>query len=144
MPFVNEYIQKEDFEKFNFSELNKRKKKGGGTANHWTIDQKADVWLRKFYTESDHTEPGGGFTGVSVWDYYWKGHLMMIEIKTLEIGGDRGKHCWARRRLLSINIPHELKSQRPQILKDLETAFTAYKDGGIFSSSTSFNFSLEM
>ncbi|KJV05283.1 hypothetical protein [Methylocucumis oryzae] len=144
MTFINEYIPKEDLEKFNFAELNKRIKKGGGTADDWTIDREADIWLRKFYTESDHTELDGGYTGISVWDYYWKGCLMIVEIKTLETGGGRGKHCWARRRLLSINIPHELESQRPQILKDLEIAFTAYKDGGVFSSSTSFSFALEI
>jgi len=32
MTFINEYIPKEDLEKYNFAELNKRPTKGGGQA----------------------------------------------------------------------------------------------------------------
>ena len=144
MTFVNEYIPEEDLKKYNFAELNKRPRKGMDTSRDWTIDREADIWLRKFYTESDHTAPDGGFTGVSAWDYYWKGALMMVEVKDLETGGGRGKHCWSRKKIQSINILPNLEIQRPQIIKDLEDGFTAYKDGGVFSSSTSFTFTLEV
>lgn len=87
MAFVNEYIPKEDWEKYNFDELNKRPRKAGGASRDWTIDREADIWIRHFYTESDHTEPDGGFTGVKAWDFYWKGTLMLIELKDLESGG---------------------------------------------------------
>jgi hypothetical protein len=90
MAFVNEYISKEDFEKYNFAELNKRPRKGG-TADDWTIDREADIWIRHFYTESDHTEPDGGYTGVVAWDFYWKGFLMMVEVLGIETGGGVGK-----------------------------------------------------
>jgi hypothetical protein len=144
MTFINEYIPKEDLEKYNFAELNKRPSKGIGPSRDWTIDRDAGIWLRHFYTESDHTEPGGGFTGVSAWDFYWKGNLMMVEVKTLEVGGGRNKPCWSRKKLLNINIPPDLENQRTQILKDLEAAFTAYKDGGMLSSSTSYTLTLEI
>jgi hypothetical protein len=145
MAFVNEYIPEEDLKKYNFAELNKRPRKGGSSAaRDWTINREADIWLHEFYTEFDHTAPDGGYTGISVWNYYWKGTLMLVEVKGLEAGGGRGKHCWSRKKLLSINIPPELESQCSQILKDLEAAFTAYKDGGVFSSSTSFSFTLEV
>ena len=146
MAFVNEYIPEEDLKKYNFAELNKRLRKGGTTASRdWTIDRKADIWLREFYTEFDHTAPDGGFTGISVWDFYWKGELMMVEVKTLTIkGGGIEQHCWMRKKLLSINIPFELESQRSQILKDLETAFTAHKDSGVLSQSSGFSFTLEV
>ncbi|BBL76416.1 hypothetical protein [Methylomagnum ishizawai] len=134
MAFVNEYIPKEDLEKYNFAELNKRPMKGGGTRRDWTIDRKANIWLRKFYTESEHTKPGLGLTGVSAWDFYWKGHLMMAEVKDLGIEGERGQPCWQRKKLLSINIPPELEVQRPQIIKDLEAAFTEHRGAGVFSS----------
>ena len=146
MAFVNEYIPAEDFKKYNFETLNNRKKETSGTApsDSWTIDRDADIWLREFYTEMDHTAPLGGYTGISVWDYSWKGTLLLVKIKDIETGGGIGKHCWARRKLLAINIPVELKSQRLQILKDLETAFTAYKDGGVLSEATSFSFTLDI
>ena len=87
MAFVNEYIPEEDWEKYNFDELNKRPRRGLDTSDDWTIAREANIWLRKFYTESDHTEPDGGYTGVSVWDFYWKGALMLVEILGIETGG---------------------------------------------------------
>lgn len=124
MAFVNEYIPKEDWEKYNFAELNKRPRKAGGASRDWTIDREADIWIRHFYTESDHTEPDGGFTGVKAWDFYWKGNLMLIELKSIDSGGGYGKPRWSKKRLLSINIPPELESQRQQIIQDFEQAFT--------------------
>ncbi len=147
MAFINEYIPKEDLEKYNFAELNKRRKKGGETSDDWTIDREADIWLRHFYTESDHTELDGGYTGVSAWDFYWKGCLMILEVKDLGIEGERGKPCWQRKKLLSINIPSELEGQRSQIIKDLEAAFTAYRGAGILASPnyySSYTFILEL
>ncbi|TAL44894.1 MAG: hypothetical protein EPN89_13155 [Methylovulum sp.] len=143
MAFINEYIPEEDLEKYNFAELNKRRKKDGGTSDDWTIDREADIWLRHFYTESDHTEPDGGYTGVTAWDFYWKGALMFLEVKSLGLeGGGIGQHCGMRKKLISINIPPNLENQRLQILKDLEAAFTAHKDAGVLSQSSSFSFSL--
>jgi len=144
MTFVNEYIPEEDLKKYNFAELNKRIKKGGFTARDWTIDRVADIWLRQFYVESDHTAPDGGFTGVSAWDYYWKGTLMMVEIKSLESVGGVGKPRWSRKKLLSINIPPGLENQRTQILQDLKSAFIAHKDVGVFSKSSSYSLTFEI
>ena len=89
MAFVNEYIPEEDFKKYDFEKLNVRPKEMSGTApdSDWTIDREADIWLREFYIESDHTAPQGGFTGVSVWDFYWKGHLMLVKLLSIETGG---------------------------------------------------------
>ena len=144
MAFVNEYISTEDYEKYDFEKLNKRPKETSGTvpADHWTIDRDNNIWLRTFYVEMDHTEPQGGYTGISVWDFYWKGYLMLVKLKYIETGGGVGKHCWTTMKLLSIDIPVILENMRSQIIKDLEDALTAYKDGGVLSSSTSFSFSL--
>jgi len=87
MTFINEYIPKEDLEKYNFAELNKRPKKGGGASRDWTIDREADIWLRHFYTQSDHTELDGGYTGITGWDFYWKGTLLLLELQELDAGG---------------------------------------------------------
>ncbi len=145
MIFINEYIPEEDFEKYNFAELNKRPRGAGSTpARYWTIDREANIWLHKFYTESDHTEPDGGYTGLSYWNYFWKGTLIMLEIKLMDAGGKRGGHCWARKKLISIDLPDKLETQRSEVLKDLEAALTAYKDGGVLSSSSSYTLEFEV
>jgi hypothetical protein len=146
MAFINEYIPQEDIIKYNIELLNRRLKGASGTApsDFWTIDRNGDIWLRCFYVESDHTAEQGGFTGISVWDYSWKGKLMQVKVLGLEAGGRLGEHCWGRKKLLSIDIPSELESYRDVILKDLEKAFTAYKDGGVLSGSTSYSFVLEI
>jgi len=146
MAFVNEYIPKADLKKYNFAELNKRPRKGMDTADSWTIDRESEIWLRKFYTESDHTAPGGGFTGTSAWDFYWKGTLLFVEVQSLASGGGRGEPRWVRKKLLSINIPPELEDQRPKIINDLEAAFTAYKGAGVLAvdDSPSYTFELEV
>lgn len=146
MTFINEYIPKEDLEKYNFDKLNKSPTKGGGTRKDWTIDREADIWLRKLYTQSDHTELDGGYSGVTGWDFYWKGYLMMIEVKTLASGGGYGKPRWKHVKLLSINIPLKLEDQRSQILKDLEAAFTVYGAAGILAAPDypSYTFTLEI
>lgn len=124
MAFVNEYISKEDWVKYRFDELNKRPRKAGGASRDWTIDRDADIWIRHFYTESDHTEPDGDYTGVKAWDFYWKGSLMLIELKDLDGGGGYGNPRWSKKRLLNINIPQDIESQRQQIIEDFERAFT--------------------
>jgi hypothetical protein len=146
MAFINEYIPQKDIVKYDFERLNRRTKETSGTepSDFWTIDRSADIWLRCFYTESDHTAEQGGFTGISFWDYYWKGALMLVKVLGIEAGGRLGEHCWGRKRLLAIDIPFELEIDREAILKDLEASFIGYKDGGVLSGSTSYSFVLEV
>lgn len=139
MAFINEYIPEADLEKYNFEELNRRPCKGDLTSRQWTIDRDAMVWLRRFYSESNHTELDGGYSGVSVWDFYWKGALMLVEIKDLASGLELDGTRWAHSKLLSINVPNELASHREQILTDLVDAFTAYGGAGVFSNENTAN-----
>jgi hypothetical protein len=146
MAFVNEYIPKVDYKKYDFDGLNKRQTECSGStpADFWTIDREADIWLREFYVETDHTAPLGGYTGVSVWDFYWKGHLMLAKITAIAGGGGVGLPSWSIKKLLSINLPTTLEDRLEEILRDLESAFAAYKDGGVLSSSSSYSFTLEV
>lgn len=145
MAFVNEYIPEADFKKYDFERLNKRPRKAGtAPSDAWTIDRDADVWLRKFYTEMDHTDLQGGFTGISVWDFWWKGKLIAVTLESIETGGGVGKHCWSRKRLVALEIPAAMEAQRAQIVKDLEAALTAYKDGGVLSGATTYSLTLDV
>lgn len=136
MTFVNEYIPDDDYKKFDIDGLNSRPRKKSGTtpASSWTIDRDRKIWLRKYYAEMDHTDPSGGFTGVSAWDFYWKGALMLVEIISVEEGGGYGKPRWARSKLKSINLPESLEANRLEVIKDLEAALCAYKGSGVFAN----------
>lgn len=148
MAFVNEYIPAEDFKKYDFEGLNRRPKERSGSTpnNFWVIDREADIWLREFYAEMDHTAVRGGYTGVSVWDYFWKGHLILVEIEDVDGGGGYGKPRWHTAKLLAIHIPEFLAAQREQIIGDLIAAFTAYRVAGVLATNNdpSFTFTLEM
>ena len=146
MTFINEYIPEEDLIKYDFEALNKRPRKGGTTpASFWTIDREADIWLREFYKEFDPTALDGNFTGVSAWDFYWKGALITLELKLLDvISSGPGTHCTIKRKLKSINVPPELSGQYDLILKDLEAALTAHADAGVLSSSSGFTLIFEV
>lgn len=144
MTFLNEYIPEADYKKYGFERLNKRPRKAGtAPSDDWTIDRDSDVWLRMFYTEMDHTDLRGGFTGISMWDLWWKGALISVTLETIESGGGIGKHCWSRKRIVAIDIPKSLESQRIQILKDLEAALVAYRDGGVLSGATTYSLVLD-
>lgn len=144
MAFVNEYIPEADFKKYDFEQLNRRPNRGSTPNDFWVIDREASIWLRKFYTETDHTAVRGGYTGVSAWDFYWKGNLIWVEVKDGEGGGGYGKPRWQKKKLLRIDIPESLETQRNQILADLVAAFTAYKGAGVFATDSDFSFTLEM
>jgi hypothetical protein len=144
MAFVNEYIPADDFKKYGFEQLNRRTSRGSTPNDFWVIDREMNIWLRKFYSEMDHTAVRGGYTGVSAWDFYWKGNLIWVEVKDGDGGGGYGQPRWQQKKLLRIDIPAALEVQRSQILADLVAAFTAYKGAGVFATDSEFSFTLEM
>jgi hypothetical protein len=144
MSYINEYISQENLEKYNFQELNKLHRKGGQTSRGWTIDRGANIWLRQFYIESDHTQPDGGYTGISAWNFYWKGVLMFVEVKDIGGGSYDEDHRWGRKKLLSIDIPEALEAKKKEIVKDLEGAFKAHKGSGTFATCEKYSFDLEV
>lgn len=145
MAFVNEYIPANDLKKYDFAGLDRRPSFGTTPSDQWSIDRDADIWLRKFYTEMDHTDLQGGFTGVSVWDFWWKGNLLQAKIKDLAGGGRYGAPRWAKKKLLSLDVPPEIECHRLQIIRDLESALTAYRGAGILAEDDGleYAFSLE-
>ena len=147
MAFVNEYIPKEDLERYNFAELSKRRKKGGYENSQWTVDRDAETWIWCYYIESDHTELDGGFTGVSGWHYCWRGTMLFFEVKSTGFrGGGTREPTWQAKKLLSLEIPKEIETYRPQIITDLIEAFTAYRGAGVLADNLDqpYTFTLEL
>jgi hypothetical protein len=131
MAFVNERISKEDFEKYGLQKIN-------SAASSWTIDRDNDIWLSWIRNSGDPREPGED-RSKSYWNFYWKGHLIRFWVKLADVKVD-----WALWRLLSLEIPQTANPHRTQILKDIESAFLAYKDGGIYAESTDFSITFEI
>lgn len=146
MAFINEYISARDFNKYKFNELNKRPKRANGTApsDVWTIDREANIWLRQFYAEIDPKNPKGDLTGITVWDFYWQKDLMQVKLLSLEAGRDKEKeHCWARQRLVEIEMSVSMAIFQLHALRDLKSALIAYKDAGIRSEAKTYSLVLE-
>lgn len=143
MAFVNEYIPQEDFEKYDFKTINGF----SNPAGYWVIDRDREIWLRKFDEERTFDEFGdwrGGMSGKRTWNFYWKGVLMKVITQRITFtGGGIDEPCWIKLKLLSINLPENLKTQRTIILKDLEKAFVGYREEGIFSESSSFSLTFD-
>ncbi|MDO9437979.1 hypothetical protein [Hydrogenophaga sp.] len=145
MAFINEYISARDFSKYNFDVLNNRPKKTNGTApsDAWTIDRESNIWLRQFYLETSKSASVVALTGVSFWDFFWRKELMQVKLLSIDFGGNADKHCWARKRLLEIEMPCSLVICQAQAIRDLGSALNAYKDGGVRSEAKTFSLVLE-
>ena len=145
MKFVNEYISAQDFNKYHFDVLNRRPKKTSGTppADAWTIDRDANIWLRQFYAETGKSASQDGFTGVSVWDFYWRDDLMQVKLLSLAARINVERHFSARKKLLEIEMSAAMVKYQSQAIRDLEEALNAYKDGGVHSEAKSFSLVLE-
>ncbi|GHT96930.1 hypothetical protein AGMMS49545_23350 [Betaproteobacteria bacterium] len=156
MAFVNEYTPKEDIEKYRFKEIDKRIGIGQRTnATDWTVDRERSMYLRHVAWQNgeDHQ-----FTPFSGWTFLWKGHLLWMDMENIESRGKRGEPGFSRKRITQLylmgdqfrqvgwsteRLPSDLATQRDAILKDIYDALLAYKDGGVFASSTTYELTLE-
>jgi len=144
MAFVNEYIPKEDWDKYKFNDLNSRPRSAGSSpCRFWVIDRSSNIWLRKFSTSFDWTEKDGGFSGVSTWDFYWKGHLLTVILRTLDSSSSPEKEYFTKKKLESINIPKDIKKDEDEIISDLIEALVIYKDAGVLSNAKSYKLDFE-
>jgi hypothetical protein len=134
MTFVNEFIPQEDVEKFHLDEIDKSLVTGID-ADDWTIDRERNIYLRK-------VAAGGGsdpdLSNRSKWTLYWKGDLLALGMEYLEGGGECGQPGWSHWKLTWMDFPEHLKSYKQVILGDLNEAFLAYKDGGIYSKNINY------
>ncbi|MFN3717189.1 MAG: hypothetical protein ACK4R8_10755, partial [Thiobacillus sp.] len=93
MAFVNEYIPKEDYDKYDLrrvcGEHNLKSLRGHMYSRDWTIDRDRDAFLIQVWSHRD-----AEFNG---WAFYWKGEWMFFEMRPIESQIDREKNiCWFR------------------------------------------------
>ena len=147
MAFVNEYIPAADMEKYQIKEIDKRVSLHGRThAKDWTIDRDRNMYLRNVKNGTFE------FSYQSAWTFFWHGELLWVELEILGTSSGRNVPSWGRKRVTllcvmgagSNHLPSHLEPQKAQILKDLEEALLAYKDGGVYASATSYELFLEI
>ena len=157
MAFVNERLNEStsNWAQYGMPEIEKRiavsNYSSPGTC---TIDHERDVYLIKVAMQTEDHRP----TGLSGWVFSWHGHQLWVELEILETWGDRNGPGGGKTRITHLGLmdekfvhfnyprqlPDELKNQRDEILKDLYDALAAYKDGGVFASTTTYELTLDV
>ncbi len=139
--FVNEYIPADDMEKYQIKEIDKKFVIGGTNARDWTIDRDRDIYIRNVANGREDIRHQ------TTWTMYWNGDLLEMRLDSLRGGGQRGGPGWSQWKLYGLEtrcLPEHLKSQRHEILDALREALLAYKDGGVFASSTTYEVILDI
>jgi len=147
MSFVNEIISTQDFEKYKIQEIDKKVGPVGFTsARDWTIDRERDIYIRCVRRGREETRSQTG------WTFYWKGHLLWVQLEMLKVLGVAGgprTACWKLVQLnemgvAGIGLPPNLRAHRDEILEHLREALLAENGGGIHSSIKEYRVELEI
>jgi hypothetical protein len=138
MAFRNEYISREDVEKYGLETVDEKFIVGGTRARDWTIDRDREIYLRVVARGREE------FAHLSTWTMYWKGELMEVDIENISTAAPIGGEGRAHKRVRRISIPPRLETERSLILSDLKEALTAYKTGGVFSTVSSYSLQLDV
>lgn len=139
MPFVNEHIPAEDFEKYQLREIDRHHVVGGVNARSWTVDRDKDMYLRKLAQGRDE------YSHEMYWTFFWRGHAYTLELHAAGYTKSSATSGCARWELVRINgkePPAGIPAPPDQFLSDLESALLAYKDGGVYSNCTDFEVEL--
>jgi hypothetical protein len=157
MAFVNVYMSDEDLKKYQVNEIARRISSGEYMSSRsCTLDAERDIYWREIAMErgDERRRVLHGLMGAV---FYWHGHLLWVETRTLEARGGRGEPGWASKIVTGISLmgdevrflgrgeqrlPPELSANRDEILKDLYDALLTYKDIGIYSSYPTFELTL--
>lgn len=137
MAFVNERVPEEDMHKYRVDEVNEDKRFHGAgiIARDWTIDRERNMYLRLIGRSRSMYR--------MTWSFYWKGELLVVDLDLMEANGKPGEAGWAHWKICQFDIPPHLQQSKAEILADLESALVAYRDGGIYSSTTDYSVALE-
>lgn len=125
LAFVNEYIPKADYEKYNLRRIcgeHNLTNRGSMYSNDWTIDRDCDAFLIRTWV---HRE--SNFIGYA---FFWKGVWAFFEICPVEYKKDAATStCWFRCRVNGMLVPAEVALCRDEFLTDLQSAITASSGG---------------
>lgn len=146
MPFVSEFISKDDVEKYGLQKIDAAQVVGGTNARDWVIDLNRDSYLR-------NVAHGGGaepeLRSRTTWSFRWCGSLLTLRLDLLESGGERRGAGWSRWSLVWVNegegLPVELKPFRDDFLDDLIAALSAHHGfGGAYSKHNEYKVEVEV
>jgi len=139
MAFVNEEIPEADVEKYGLEKIDNELLSIGKTySRDWTIDRARDIYLREVAIGRDE------LSRISTWTFYWKGALIWFKWEVIDFKGARNAPCWVHQKVYDFKIPESVQNHREEIFRDLHDAFLAYRDGGIFDTSTEFSMQLDI
>lgn len=138
MAFVNEFIPKEDLEKYGIEEIDKQFIVGGTHARDWTIDRERNMYLRRVARGREELR------NLSTWTFLWNDKLLLVELETLKVEGQRGEHITIRQRLVSLGLPPSMEVDRDTVIRDLKDALTAHKGSGMQSTAKTFSHRLDV
>jgi hypothetical protein len=138
MAFVSEYMSGADAEKYGIEAINNRFIIGGTRARDWTVDRDRDIYLRIVATGREET------ASRSTWILFRQGNLIVVELDLVRTTGAVGEPSSSHYKLLRLDMPSHLQSQKDAVLDDLREALTCYGDGGVFSTATSFSLILDI
>jgi hypothetical protein len=133
MAFVSEYMSGADAEKYGIEAINNRFIIGGTRARDWTVDRDRDIYLRIVTTGREE------MASRSTWTLFRHGDLTVVDLDLVRATGGMGKPSSSHYKLLRLDMPFHLQSQKDAVLDDLREALTCYGDGGMFSTATSFS-----
>jgi hypothetical protein len=141
MAFITEYIPADDIEKYGIKDICKFFMVGCYEAD-WMIDRERNTYL--LYLKSGREEAAQDLE----FYFYWQGHATFLRVHR-NGGGTRGGPGWSHYSFLrmgrpevhftvikEILLPDELKQHQAQIIADLKDALIAFKDFGMYSTST--------
>lgn len=131
MAFVNEYMAKDDIEKYHIEELDKRFWVGHYKPQ-WTVDRERDVYLRRLRSGREDA------AGRTLFYFYWKGCEILADMLVKphdNRGGEPGSHY----SIHDLKVPNEVSVHREQIISDLKDALVVRKDNGILSRADVFH-----
>lgn len=139
MPFVNERIPAEDFERYQLREIDKHHVVGGVYARTWTVDRERGMYLRQLANGREE------FSHEMVWTFYWRGRAYKLRMDILDTTGRPNEPGWSRWSLIRVNAtdaPAGIPEPAAEFVADLKDALLARKDGGFFSRSTDYSVEL--
>jgi hypothetical protein len=132
MPYVNEKMSKEDFEKYT-SESFLEKFGSISPRFDWTIDRQRDIWLREYDTLADREEDFGKELWTD-WGFYWRGGFVVLRTKFLQKEFSKlSGEFYGYVKILKLKIPKDVEQYKQEMLKDFKEALEASHFGlGIY------------